>query len=443
MDSSALAIRLHSHRDCRRWWVAYSGGLDSHVLLHLCHQLRQHGGPWPELRAIHVNHQLQPQASDWAAHCQAVCGALGIPLTVVPVEVDLTAGLGLEAAARAARYAAFRQLCGSGDLLLQGHHADDQAETVLLRLLSGRGAAAAIGIPAERPLGGATILRPLLQTTRSELEAHAQQHGLHWVEDPSNCDSQYDRNFLRNQVLPLIGQRWPGYRDTLGRAAAQGEQVATVLAEVAALDLAAAAEGERLAIAAALALSQPRRFNLWRHWLAGLQLPQPGVAVLEQLERLATATDDALPLVTWRGSAGAAEVRRYRGWLYAMTPLPPFLPWPAQAWEPTRPLTLPAGGELRAEPVTGEGLRRGLPLSVRSRAGGERCRPAGRRHSQTLRRLLQECELEPWWRERLPLIYSGDELVAVADLWVCEGYQAAPGEPGWALHWHRLTPSSH
>lgn len=430
MQLAALTARLEPHRRRPRWWVAYSGGLDSHVLLHLLAGLCRAGG-WPPLAAIHVNHGLTPRADAWAGHCRRVCAALGVELVVAAVRVERRGGQGLEAAARAARYRAFTDALGGGELLLQAHHRDDQAETLLLRLLRGSGVAGLAGIPAQRPLGRGELLRPLLDCTRAELLDYARQQQLVWIEDDSNVDEGFDRNFLRHRVLPLLAGRWPGYRDTLARLCAQAAESAELLEALAGVDAAAAQCGDTLDAAACLALSPARQRNLLRHWLAQRGLPAPGRAQLEQLRAQLPAVADAELCVTWPG----AEVRRHQGRLYAMAPLPAPPEDVDIAWSPPHALLPQALGELRAESASGRGLRAGGSYRVRSRRGGERCRPQGRAHSQTLKKLLQEAGVPPWWRDRLPLIYCGEQLAAVADLWVCEGFGAGVDEPGWVLHW--------
>lgn len=429
MDSAALATRLEPYRHCRRWWVAYSGGLDSRVLLELCWRLARQSG-WPPLAAIHVNHQLNPAADAWADHCRDTCERLGLPLTIVRADVQ-PSGEGIEAAARQARYRAFETLLAGDELLLQAHHADDQAETVLLRLLRGAAPSQLAAIPARRSLARGELFRPLLKCTRDELAAYARSNALQWIEDASNADERFDRNYLRHSVTPRLARRWPRYRAALAQVASQAADMAGLLAELATVDLASCVSGEQLMVSACQALSPTRRDNLLRFWLDQRRLPAPSAPQLQQMRAMLDARPDAEPVVGWKG----VEVRRFRDRLYAMAPLPELEAWRSRAWDPATPIDLPGSGQLIAVATRGAGLRQGLALEVRPRQGGERCRPLGRKHSQTLRRLLQERGVPPWWRNRLPLVYSGDDLAAVADLWVCEGFQAVGDEPGWLLEW--------
>jgi tRNA(Ile)-lysidine synthase len=436
---AALIAVLQPYIAHRRWWLAYSGGVDSHVLLHAVAALRSQL-PLPPLTALHVNHQINPRAAAWAEHCVAVCAALGIDCVVEPVRID-SAGTGLEAAARTARYATFARHVGAGEVLLQAHHADDQVETLLLRLLRGSGMAGLAAMPQRRPLDaarpeGGELLRPLLPYRREQLLEYARLHRLQWVHDDSNDDAALDRNFLRLRVLPLLGERWPAYRDTLQRVVDNATEARGLLQEVAVADHAGAVwEGGSLRVDRLLALGAAHRPGLVGHWLGQQRLPPPSRAQLAQVLALCMARDDAEPCVSWPG----VEIHRFRGGLYALQPLPAVSAEVDVEWRPERLLTVAGLGELRATAVGGAGLRADREYRVRNRRGGERCRPLGRAHSQTLKKLLQEYAVPPWLRDRLPLVYCGDELAAVGDLWVCDGFQAEGDALGWRIEWHILA----
>ena len=236
----------------RRLTLALSGGVDSVVLLDLLSQAR-HTLNF-SLSAIHVNHQISPHAADWAEFCMTLCHKQNIPLQVKKVRVGRRSGLGLEAAARAARYQAFAGL--DADLLLLAHHLDDQIETLLHNLLRGTGVGGASGMPESRAqIGDLVLLRPLIEVPRATLLAYAQQQHLRWVEDESNADTSFTRNFLRHAVLPVIERRFPAYRETLARAAQHFAEADCLLGELAALDLANAMRAEKLQLAALTPLS--------------------------------------------------------------------------------------------------------------------------------------------------------------------------------------------
>lgn len=425
-----------------RFLVAYSGGLDSTVLLHALAAIRARL-PAP-VHAVHIDHGLQPASRDWAAHCRAECAALGIDITVRAVAVA-RAGEGLEAAARRARYDAFAGVMRGADALLTAHHGDDQAETVLLQLLRGCGPHGFAAMPAVERFASGFHARPLLGLERSALEAFAGAAGLRWISDPSNADTRLRRNYLRHEITPRLRRYWPSLARTLSRSAAHAASAARILDEVAAGDL-AVVRGPRpdmLSIAALAALPRARSDNLLRHWLQELGLPLPSAAQLERLhDDVLAARGDAVPLLAWRG----AEIRRHRGWLHALTPLPAPDPLLALRWEdPRQPLSLPGGAALHAKPAHGAGLRADLaPLTVRFRRGGERCRPAVRGHERALKKLLQEIGMPPWLRGHVPLIdgvVAGTAtLVAVAGVCIVEGCSAEAEEAGWEIEWHPPIP---
>ncbi|HHM04893.1 MAG TPA: tRNA lysidine(34) synthetase TilS [Gammaproteobacteria bacterium] len=425
-----MAQRLQAHLPAARLLVAYSGGRDSHVLLHALASVRD---GLPPLAAVHIDHGLQATSAAWAAHCRQVCQALGVDYLGRQVTVRAAPGESPEAAARRARYRALRQCVEQGTLLLTAHHRDDQAETLLLQLLRGAGPHGLAAMPEAAAFGDGLHLRPLLDYSRAQLARYAAGQMLHWIDDPSNEDTRFDRNHLRHALIPGIAERWPGAGRALARAAGHQAEAAALLDQLAAGDLvqAAGTTPGTLSIASLLTMDGPRRRNLLRYWLKEKGLPLPNAARLLHIEQnVLRARADAEPLVHWPG----AEVRRYRDALYAGPPLPPIDPEFAVEWSLTGPLILPDGTRLRARRGEGEGIRLaccpGGRVTVRYRRGGERCRPAGRGGTRPLKKLLQEQGVPPWARERLPLLYHGAALLAVAGVLVCEPAGAAPSEPG-------------
>lgn len=425
---AGLRASLHSELEAPRWWLGLSGGVDSLLLLHLLAELPAR----PPLAAVHIHHGLMADADRWEALCRQACAALGVAFSVRRVTVAET-GEGLEAAARHARYAAFAELLQDGEVLLLAHHRDDQLETLLMRLLRGAGVDGLAGMPARRSLGRGRLVRPLLQHSRGEIIAAARQRGLSWVDDPSNADLRFERGFLRTRLLPLLAERWPDYPQRLQRSLDQLGEARAVLEEQAAADLEASdyrRPDQSLALAAIAALSAARQSNLLRYWLRLLELPSPPARAWAQWPQLLAAQTDAQPLWHWSG----VELRRFQGRLYPLLSMPAVAADPP-AWIPPASWSAAGMGSLEAERVEAGGLRSDRPYHITRRRGGERCRPLGRAHSQTLKKLLQEYAVPPWWRDRVPLIHCGDELAAVGDYWVCEGYQAGPGESGWRLRW--------
>jgi tRNA(Ile)-lysidine synthase len=375
--------------------VGLSGGVDSVVLLHKLRDV-------PGVSAIHVHHGLSPNADAWAAFCRRLCKRLGVPLTVRKVKV-VKRGEGLEAAARAARYEIFRKI--PVDVLALAHHLDDQAETVLMNLLRGTGLRGARGMLPRSQFNEKTLLRPLLDTSRREIEAYARRHGLEWIEDESNADESLTRNFIRRRVGPLLERRYPRWKENLARAARHFAREA------------AGAE------------------ELLRKFLKAKGLRAPSAAKLvEMLKQLTSGGSrtliehDGARLRVYRG-----EIFEDRGRAGAFTPI---------AWKGEPRLAIPElGGELRFRRMRGKGIAASAkPLRVRLRAGGERLQPDARRPRRTLKNLFQEAGVPPWERDRLPLLVCGEDLVWVPGLGVDARYQAGKNAFGVLPEWRRIAP---
>ncbi len=409
LELTAAVTAVLSRYPCEgRLWLGYSGGLDSTVLLHI---LTAQQIP---LQLLHINHGLSPFAAMWQAHCVATAAALNIPIVVQQVKVSTAAG-GLEQGARRARYAVFEQLLTPGDQMLLGHHGDDQAETLLLRLLRGAGNLGLAAMAETRPLGSGSLLRPLLAVSRRQLEEYARQLQLRWIEDDSNSDEALQRNYLRLRVMPLLSARWP-LVERAARASANLRESAQLLQEVALEDLQRcdrrrARFGESIDIVALRELSSQRRNNLVRGWLSALCAATPEAPQLYQAlqQGLNAAADSRLAV-----GLGGLVLRRFRARLYLTPPLPARREISEWCWDGVSVLNLPGGGQLypSLEWPAGRYL-------VTLRKGGERAKPRCRQHSQTLKKLLQEMALEPWLRNWVPLIYGDGELLAVGDLFVC------------------------
>ena len=414
--------------------VAFSGGIDSSVLLAALYRLRALLG-LPALRALHVDHGLERDSRAWCDHCRAVCDALGVAFESMRVDARAATGESPEAAAREARYQALAGALAPAEVLCVAHHADDQAETTLLNLLRGTGVAGMAGMAIERALPPGRLLRPMLSLRRHEVEACAAAWNLRWVEDPSNRRARHPRNRLRQQVLPLLESITPGAVRAITRSARLHRDALASLEELARMDLQdCAGDGPGLLSRPALAhLPERRRLAVLRVWLRDAGMRPPGEARLREAARqLREAGTDRAPRIVWSDG----ELRACAGQVAALRGVPLEAPDPDALWHwsPGSVLSLP-GGRLSARAVRGAGLSSAGPLQVRFRRGGERCRPAGRAHGQSLKRLLQEHRVPIWERTHLPLLYRDDVLVAVADLWVCEGHVARAGEWGWQPCW--------
>jgi tRNA(Ile)-lysidine synthase len=437
-----VAAKLeHVVKPSDRLVAGFSGGVDSVALLDCLARLRR---PLRfHLAALHVNHQLSPHAGRWSAFCKAFCRERSIPFKSLNVRV--ARGDSTEAAARAARYAAYAR--EPADYVVLAQHQDDQAETVLLQLLRGAGVKGLAAMPPVRKAASKSslvtrhsspsILRPLLDMTREEIVGHAKQRRLKWVEDESNANTYFHRNFLRHEVLPLIERRFPGYRATLARSARHLAEASRVLDEVAAADGIGSMEGRALAVEALRRLQPARARNLLRYFLGHCGAAMPGAEQLDEALRQAlTAKEDARVRVR----VGDVELRRFEGRLHAVSTLAAPRVDYARRWRGESRLRLPElGGVLAMDRRRDIGLSlerlRGGPVVIRVRRGGERLRPDARRPRRSLKNLLQEARVPPWQRERLPLIFCGDDLVWAAGVGVDCAYASSRDEEAIHPHW--------
>jgi len=435
LEQPLLAVLRHLPTP-RRYLIAFSGGLDSTVLLHaLAHLAPEVGVP---VAAVHIHHGLQAPADQWLDHCLMQCAALSVPCEAFRVSVARDSGEGLEASARRARYQAIAGVMQEGDMLLTAHHQNDQAETLLLQLLRGSGVAGLAAMAPVKPFAQGWHARPLLDVSRSQLKAYAEAAHLSWIDDPSNFDISLERNHLRQRVMPLLFERNKAVAATLSRSARHFAEAAELLDELAEIDL-PKTHGSRegtLSVRVLRRLAPARQRNLLRYWIrtAGFRLPD--TRHLQRIcDEVLPAAPDRTPLVQWSG----AEVRRYRDDLFLMVPLPP-APAGAIPWDLSAPLLLPNGaGALTARPAEGAGLSaerltKGC-VEVRFRSGGEQCRPRGRWETHSLKKLLQDQGIPPWERETLPLLFVDGQLAQVGNLWCCEPYAAQPGETGIVIEW--------
>lgn len=413
-----------------RLWIGFSGGLDSRVLLHLLANLP--AARARDLCAIHVDHALHPQSSAWARHCRDASTGCEVACVVETVAVARDSGLGIEAAARAARHAAFAKHLRAGDILALAHHRDDQVETVLLRLLHAAGHEGVAGMRAWRAFGTAWLWRPLLEQSRAALEAYAQRHALTCVEDPSNRDPVFARNRLRHEVLPALRNAWPDADARIAASAARLREDADALDHIAQQQRAAlqGSDPGTLAIPALRELPAALRRRVIGLWLDDLQLPRPPPGIWRRLESdLLDARPDATPRLAWRG----AELRRYRDRLHALRERDaPGTAWRI-AWDGRTPLDLPHGfGRLALEPARPFDQ----PLCVTPRHGGERILQHGLQRPLRLR--LQELGVPPWQRERLPLLSDAQgTLQAAGDFALSDAFLAWQQARATRLSWTR------
>lgn len=438
--NSPLKTQLASHlasifRPGQKLLLAFSGGLDSRVLLELLAELRSSIGF--NLSAMHVHHGLSPNADNWAKFCSDICAALNVPIEMVHVSVAKDSGLGLEASARSARYKAL--LNADTDYILLAHHQDDQAETLLLQLLRGAGAKGLSGMARQDE--SRRLLRPLLDVSRAELLAFAEQRRLQWITDESNNDVSYDRNYCRHEIFPVLKKRFPAAKQTLARSASHLAEAAMLLDELAQIDLARGQKQQsqkQLDLRVLADLPEARARNLLRWWLTANGQPLPStIRLQEMLRQLLTAKADARVKITVN-SAENVYLRRYQGCAYlesgSANPM-------ALLWQGEAELKLPDNSRLVFEKKSGCGLafkRLSInKLRITHRAGGERFKPDLTKPTRTLKHLLQEANIPPWKREHLPLIYCDDVLAVVPGIGVECTLQARADEMGMIILWEQ------
>ena len=432
---AALAA-LGTDPETARYCVAFSGGADSTALLQCLAELRERYSGL-ELRAVHLNHHLQPGADLWAEHCARLTRQLAVPFLLLDARVQVARGESLEAAAREVRYRLLAEVLAPGEFLLTAHQAEDQLETVLLQLARGAGVAGLAGMSRRAPCGRGEHLRPLLDFGREELRSYISAVGLTWVEDPSNENQRFDRNFLRYRLLPVLKERWPSFPASVVRSADHLATAHALLDERASADHAVAAEGERLMVPILRRLEPARVRNLLRFWIRLRDASLPSSAVLEQIEaQMLALRADRIPEVQW----GDRVIRRYRDRLYLSARFEGELAGESSwHWRVEPQLALPAGsGYLRAHLDVRTGARlAGIPdqLRVRWRSGGETLRLAINRPHRELRSLMQEWGIVPWMRGRIPLLYAGETLAAVGDLWLAAEFRAGEDQPGTVIDW--------
>jgi tRNA(Ile)-lysidine synthase len=434
VSSMSLPLLSQLPSSQHQFLVAFSGGLDSTVLLHRLVQWRRQRHEIA-LRAIHIHHGLSPNADAWVQHCQQQCENWQVPLVVCHVNL-VDEGNGIEAQARKARYNAFEHALLPGELLLTAQHLDDQSETFLLALKRGSGPAGLASMPASMSFASTQLLRPLLNETRASLVEWAQQHDLQWIDDESNEDDRYDRNFLRLRVLPQLNDRWPHFADAVARSAALCGEQEQLLDELLADELAAATgtSGE-LSIGALTLMSSLRRNAILRRWIAAHHVLMPARDMLIRIwQEVALAKEDAAPGLR----LGNKVVRRYQGQLWLVALLPKMRESVIDWISPSTALILPeelgvlllvSGGMLRA-PGAGD------KVSIRFQASGV-LHIVGRNGGRKLKKIWQELGVPPWLRDTTPLLFYDETLIAAAGRFVTREGAVESGERGVDLRWDK------
>jgi tRNA(Ile)-lysidine synthase len=426
LDSNWLFDSLKqfpAQSEIKTWWLAYSGGVDSQVLLHLLSQLKKTHRI--DLRAVYIDHGLQLDSKLWQQHCAESCELLSIPFQSISVNAEAPRGESPEASARQARYAALAQLIESDHCLLTAQHQDDQAETFLLQLFRSAGAAGLSAMPFHANFSKGWHVRPLLNVNQQQILSYAKKNNLSWVEDPSNQNNKYDRNLIRNTFMPLLKKRWPSIERIISIAAQQQAENKVLIDELASEDLLSInSENNSLHVDDLKVLSEARCRNVLRHWIKQQGFVVAPRKVMQQIIfQVFNAKEDALIDVRWSN----AIVHRFRNQLYILPEIDHDESQVFQ-WHASEPLLIDSLNLKISMQLTSEfGLREDVldyELQVRFRQSGEKIQPAGRQGNHSLKKLFQEVSVPPWERSRVPLIYLGEELIAVAGYWVDENFKA-------------------
>ncbi len=433
LDSQKLFKSLKTFPDyseIKTWWLAYSGGVDSQVLLHLLSQLKSQYKL--DVRAVYIDHGLQKESRQWQQHCKESCLSLNIPFQSFSVYAHAARGESPEATARTARYAALSKLINKNHCLLTAQHQDDQAETLLLQLFRGAGSAGLAAMPFYAEFSAGWHVRPLLNFSQKVIMDYAQQHQLPWVEDPSNKNNKYDRNFIRNQITPLLKQRWPSIEKTISNSADLQSENKKLLEILAAEDLSKIdLENNILCIDDLKKLEEIRLRNLLRYWIRKQQFDIPSRKIMQQIiQQLLYSSEDSTPNIRWSG----VEMHRYKNRIY-INSVTDHNEKQIFQWDGVEPLILDSiNRKLFMRCCQGKGLIKniiGKTLKVSFRQGGEKIKPAGRDGTHSLKKLFQEAEVPPWLRPCIPLIYLDDELIAVTGHWIADAYSVSKEESGY------------
>ncbi|QOL24610.1 tRNA lysidine(34) synthetase TilS [Thalassotalea sp. LPB0316] len=439
------AIELAQRQDrVRPIYIAHSGGVDSQVLLYACAKLKNKGLIKQPLVACHIHHGLSQFADDWQRFCQNQASKLSVDFITENVELSINPQQSTEAVAREARYLAFQRLMPAHGLMLTGHHLDDQAETMLLALKRGAGVAGLACMNASTVLFHRQVIRPMLSVTREQIEHYAAEHDIEHIEDDSNVDEQFDRNFIRHQIMPLLQARWPSIGKTIARTAQNCQQSQVLLEQIAQEDLTKArTSNNSLNLAQLNQLTSERLNNLLRYVLMQEYAVTPSVAQLTEIKQQMVAANDKTPAVNISG----ITVRRFQQALYFTPEFNDVNQW---LWQVNAPIIegtqidLPDGiGQLQFDgddhgSMLAYQLRApepGQQVSVRFSHNNPTCLPEYRNHSKALKKILQELKIAPWLRKRIPFIYYDDELVAALGHFVCKDFTPTPSSTNFTLYY--------
>ena len=418
-----------------KFCIAFSGGMDSTVLLHVMKNIIDEKS---QIRAIHINHNIVDNSKVWTKTCKSICKNFGIDIEIISLEVTHN-GYGLEAAARDERYKKLKEILYENEYLLTAHHEEDQMETVFLRMARGTGLDGLQGINEKYSFGEGIIFRPMLEVSKTSVMDYAKEHQLKWVEDSSNQDTHFDRNFLRKKIIPQFRERWPSIASSVSRLSQLSAQNIKILNQIAEEDIGPIANMNELPLAKLLDKSFERANNMLRYIILANGMSIPSMKTLQDglKEMLDPETDKSV--IAWKDYC----IRKYKNHLYFLSnsDLEPNKVDVRIPWEIGKTVNLGENiGTIEATFIHGDGLsieKCKNKLTISYRQGGELIKPIGHRINKSLKNLFQENQILPWMRDKIPLIYYQDELVSVADLWFNQNYVASQNEAGFVVNWHK------
>ena len=418
-----------------KYTIALSGGVDSMVLLDLLSKAKRSSD---EVRAIHINHNLHEDSKEWVDFVKEACKKYKLPLIIESIKPKQQ-GFGLEADARDQRYKKFKEIILDNECLLTAHHLDDQIETILYRIFRGTGLDGLRSIRKNDKFGKGLICRPLISVPRADIEQYAKINNIKWIEDPTNKNIDFDRNYLRKDIIPSIKKRWPKVQTTIPRLSSLAENNQKLLHELAKEDVGEIKKFNVLDLGILSDKSALRINNIFRFMILKNKMGIPSLKVLEDgIETLINAESDS-PIVSWDG----CSIRRYKNTLYffnhdlkqnEIRPL-------KMKWFIDEAINLGGNrGSIQARFIKGEGIALNKcpkSLEIKYRKGGEQIKPSGHKITKSLKNLFQENNVLPWVRDQIPLVYLDEDLISVGDLWFNQDYRAKEQEEGFLISWDR------
>jgi tRNA(Ile)-lysidine synthase len=435
LSKDSFLSELKPFSSTKKFWVACSGGLDSCVLLHLFYSFKNNIKQTIEV--VYVNHGLQEESEKWGQFCKELCQQYELVFTEIVINEKCPKGKSIEEWAREKRYSLIVNMMKKNDVLFTAHHQDDQVETFFLQAFRGAGPRGLSSMPSIKSHDHIFLCRPLLDFTRAEIEGYAKENNLTWQVDSSNSDIRYDRNFLRQKVLPVIEERWPSYRKTINRLILNQQEFRSLIDDVACGDMKLVSHKDTMClnVKALKQLSIERQKNLICFWLSEQGFSLPGSKnVIQILSDIVDSREDKSPCVDWK----SVEIRRYKNLLYALEKIEGKKLNVELEWSPEDTLSI-LNETLIAKSQDGKGISKSKTKDarfiIRYRQGGEKINPDKHGHTKTVKQLFQENAVLPWLRDQIPLIYIDEKLAVIPGFCIDNKYAAEENEPSWNIEW--------